>query len=474
MSLAKSIAKNTLIHTIGKFSGSAIGIVIVALLTRYLGTEGYGHFATIMAYLFFFATLGDLGLYLVTVNELGREDVNQKKLFSNIFTMRLISGLVLMLLANGLIWFFPYPYLVKIGTLFYSLCVFLMMIDQVTVAVFQEKMKTKYVALAEVVGKIVILLLVFLTIKMNLGFIYILGCFILGLIVHFIINIFYARKFLPFKCSFDKEVWQAILSKSWPIATYMIFSMLYFKADTIILSLYHSQSVVGLYGAPYKILEVLIAFPAIFMGLVSPHLSRAFSVNNLVGFKKIFQKAFDFLSIIIWPMIFGVTVLAKPIMNLIAGQEFLPSVPILKILIIATGIIFITHLSTFSIVTIGKQKQMMKYYIFAAVLALVLYFVFIPRYSYWAAATITVLVEFFILAASWLMVKKETKIKISFSNFWKGFLVSTLMALILSLTRFNLFVSIILGGIIYIGGLWFLGLLKKEMLIEFTKNKEAR
>jgi len=251
----------------------------------------------------------------------------------------------------------------------------------------------------------------------------------------------------------------------------LIFSMIYFKADTIILSLYHPQSTVGLYGASYKILEVLITLPVIFMGLVSPHLSRAWAENNFSHFKAVYQKAFDLLSTLVWPMIFSVLVLAKPIMAFIAGSEFLPAAPIFQILIIATGIIFLAHLSTFSIVAINKQKTMMKFYIIAAIVALILYFIFIPKYSYWAASLITVAVESFILICSWLMIKKETGIKINLDISAKSFLASLIMAIVISLTNLNLFANIILAIITYFSCLWLFGVMKKEMISEFLKKE---
>lgn len=471
MSLSKSIAKNTIIHTIGKFSGFALGIVVVSLMTRYLGTEGYGHFATIIAYLFFFTIIGDLGLYLVTINELGKqEEKNKPKLFSNIFTMRLVSSAILILLACGLIWFFPYPLIIKLGTLIYALAVFLMMLDQILVALFQEQMKTKFPAVAEIVGKILILIWVVWSIKADKGFLYVMAGFVIGLLIHFLINLMFARKLIRFRLDFDKEIWKKVFKKSWPIASYMIFSMLYFKADTIILSLYHPASMVGIYGAPYRVLEALIVFPAIFMGLVSPHLSKAWAQKKLDDFKDMFQKAFDTLSLIVWPMIFGTLVLAKPIINLIAGDQFNDSIPVLQILIIATGIIFLAHLTTFSVVAVNKQKSMMKYYIFAAVLAIILYFIFIPKYYYYAAGLITILIELFILIASGIMVNKTTKIRLSFKNNLKSLLISIIMAGILYLTSFGLFVSIVLGGIIYIGGLYLTKTLDKEMILGFIKK----
>lgn len=464
MSLTKKILSNTAIHAIGKFGASAIGLVIIGLVTRYLGTEGYGYYTTIFAYLFLFSTIGDLGLYLVTINELGRAGVDSKQLFSNVFTMRLVSGIVLMALAAGLIWLFPYPLLVKLGALVVSISVILMMVDQITVALFQQKMKTAYAALSEIGGKILILGLTILVIKNGWGFMTVLWTVVAGFLFHFLINICFARSLLKFKLAFDKEIWKRIIKKSWPVATYMIFSMIYFKADTIILSLYHPATVVGLYGAPYKILEVLIAFPAIFMGLVSPHLSRAWSEKDLSAFKKYFQKAFDGLSLIVWPMVLGTIALASPIMNLIAGPEFKDSAHALQILIVATGIIFLAHLSTFAVVALEKQKQMMKFYMAAAGLALLLYFIFIPKYSLTAAAIITVLVEFLILLSSWLMVRQEAKIKLNFNNSLKALIVAMVMFIFLSETHLSLLVSIIIGGIIYIGGIFIAGLLNKKLI----------
>lgn len=469
MSLSASIAKNTFIHTFGKFFASGIGLLIVALLTRYLGAAGFGYYTTIFSYLFFFATAGDLGLYLITINELGRHPENKEHIYSHLFSLRLVSGIFFMLLADIVIWFFPYEPMIKIGTMIISVCVFAMMLDQLTVALFQEQMKTKFVALAEIIGKTLTLILVYIFIKINLGLLAMLVATTIGLVVHSVFNLYFARKMLAFKFAYHKETWQKILKESWPIATYLVFSMIYFKADTIILSLYYPAEVVGFYGAPYKILEVLITVPAIFMGLVTPHLSRSWAEKNFHHFKEIFQKAFDFLSLIIWPMIFGVLFLAKPIMNLVAGSEFIPSAPIFKILIIATGIIFMAHLSTFSIVAINKQKTMMKFYILAAIVALTLYFIFIPKYSYWAASIITVAVELFILICSWFLTKKETGIKINLINSLKALLASLLMVGALILANLNLLGSIILAITVYGGCIYLFGLAKKETF-ELLKN----
>jgi O-antigen/teichoic acid export membrane protein len=464
MSLTKSIAKNTIIHTLGKFGGSAIGVLIVALITRYLGAEGYGRYATIFAYLFFFSILSDLGLYVVGLNEFSKTGIDQKKIFGNVWTLRFFSSLIMMIFADLVIWFFPYPIEIKFGSVILSVFVLCQLSDQITISLFQQKMVTKYIAVSEIIGKLISLGGIFLAVKFNMGFYWMLIPSVFGTIFIFLSNLIKAKKIFPFDFCFDFDIWKDILKKSWPVATYMVFSMIYFKADTIILSLYRPASEVGIYGAPYRLLEALIAFPAIFMGLISPHLSKAWSEKNLVDFKNIFQRAFDALSVIIWLMIFLVFSLSTPIMNLIAGKEFLESSGILKILIIATGIIFWAHLATFSVVAVNAQKKMMKFYFFAAAMALALYFLFIPKFSYWAAATITVLVELFILIAAYIMVKKTADLKVNFNIFFKAFFSGMVMTAVICLTGFGLFANVIVAIAVYALMLYLLGVLRKDLL----------
>ncbi len=301
---------------------------------------------------------------------------------------------------------------------------------------------------------------------------------ILGFSVNLGINLIYLRRFIKLKFNFDFEIWRKILAKSWPVAVAGIFSLIYFKADTLFLSLlpvneayaFSNEEAVGIYGAPYKILEVLIAWPAIFMGLVSPLLSRAWAEKNIFEFGHIWQKAFDILSIIIWPMIIGALVLAQPLMIFIAGEDFARSGALLQILIFAVGMIFLTHLTTYSIIAIGRQKNMIKFYVIAAVLAVLGYVIFIPVYAYFAAAVITLAVEGFMLAATLYLLKKSITIRINVIIFSKAMLAAVLMGyLLLYLLGMNVILLVIIGAIAYLGILWLIGGINKKIIEEFKK-----
>jgi len=315
MSLTKKIAVNTGWQMVGKVVGTFLGLIAIAILTRYLGRDGYGQYTTIYAFLQLFGILADFGFYIVLVKMISEKHVDQteeNKITSNIFTLRLISALIFLGVAPVVGLFFPYPSLIKWGILITSLFFLFTTLNQALSGIFQKHLATYKVAIAEMIGKIALVASVLIIVFLNLNLLWVMACVSFGAGVNFFLTFYYSQRYTTIKLTYDKQVWKKILKASWPIAISISLNLIYFKADTVILSLYHSDATVGLYGAPYKILEVLISFPAMFVGLVLPLLTVAWTAHNKKRYQKILNKAFDFLMIIAIPMIAGTVMLSTP------------------------------------------------------------------------------------------------------------------------------------------------------------------
>lgn len=454
MSHVRKIAGNTLLRVVARLAGNVIGIIVVAMLTRYLGEEGFGNYTTVLAYLFFFGAIADLGLYMITLSEINNEGVDRSRFYSAVYSLRFFSAIGMLLCAILLIWFFPYPVIVKQGVLIVAISIFLGLLDQIQVAIYQAELNIIRVAVGEFIGKVILIIGVSIGIWQGVSLLPLLWALVAGQGVQWLITYTGVRKRLSFSISYDPEYWKDILQKTWPVALSQLFVLIYFKMDTVFLSLLRPQEVaqaeVGLYGAPYKILEVLIALVPIFMGLIAPLLAKAWSQTDKRRFQSMYQSAFDAFAMITWPMMFGGILLAKPIMNLLA-PGFAQSGTILQILMLATGIIFFAHLPTYVIVTIGQQKNMLKAYAIAAALAIVLYVTLIPIFSFWAAAWITVFIEIIILIMAWRRIHQVTKQQMSWNLFTKALVSALGMSVVLYLlSDWNLFVLIVLGGIVYL------------------------
>jgi O-antigen/teichoic acid export membrane protein len=472
MSLKRKVAQNTIIQIIGKSITTLLGIFALVLMTRYLGPEGFGQYTTITSFLMFFGILVDFGLTLVTARMLAEPGIDTNKTLSNLFTIRFFSALIFLGLAPITVFFFPYPSIIKIGVALATFSFFLSSLSQILIGLFQKNLAMAKVVMAELFSRLTLLILIIIAIWQNLGLLAIILAVVLATIVNFAANFFFSFKYAKICFAFDFTLWQKIFRKAWPLAFGITFNLIYFKADTIILSLYRSQIEVGLYGAPYRVLEVVLTIPTMFMGIILPILTNLWLSKKTFDFEKVIKMSFDFLMILAVPLVIGTLFLAKPLMILVAGVDFTASGAILKILILASGLIFAGTFFGHIIVAIEKQKQMLWAYFLTALLGLIGYLIFIPRYSYFGAAWVTVFAEGLIALCGFWLVWRTTKIKLSLNVLSRALAASLVMAgFILLFRNYDFFFLLIGSFIIYFISLYLLRGFSKEMVLEIIKIK---
>ena len=155
MSLTKKVGFNTVLQLIGRITTMAIAFLILTLLARYLGVEGYGKYTTIIAFLNFFAVIADFGLYLIAARDLAQEiDPRKKKaILNNSLGFRIFTAAILMLIAIGAALLTPYDHLVKLGITVFSIGMFFYLANPVINALFQVKLKAFWIVIAETLGR---------------------------------------------------------------------------------------------------------------------------------------------------------------------------------------------------------------------------------------------------------------------------------------------------------------------------------
>lgn len=467
MNQGVKIAKNTIIQFIGKIFSTLLGIIALSLIIRYLGQIGYGYYTTVLVFLQFFAILMDLGLYLTLIREISERPEKENWIFNNFFTLRIITSILFLSLAPIVVIFFPYPSIVKWGVALVAIDFLLSSLVQIFTALFQRRLAITKVMLAEFIGRVGHLIFIIIIIGLKGNLLAILSGSVLNMFINFILVYSFARPFIKINLHFDFSYWKKIIQRTWPIAVGIVFNLIYFKTDTLILSLLKPASDVGVYGAPYKFLEILATLPHLFLGLILPILTTTWVKKNLKEFKKIYQASFDFFAMIGTPLILGTLIIGTPVITLLAGSEFAVSGPILKILILATVLIFFGSLFNYFIVAIDQQKKILKYFIITSILSVIGYLIFIPRYSYYGAAWMTVFSEAFIALMSFWLGWRLTKIGLSLKIFLKIIPASVIMTLIIYWLKFLPVIPLILIGI-FIYSL--LLILFKAISFDFIKN----
>ncbi|MEA2113057.1 MAG: flippase [Patescibacteria group bacterium] len=469
--LGKRIAYNTVISAGARVIGLAISLITISLIARYLGNVEFGYYAIVLAFLFFFSVLADLGLYSICLRDISRSGADEKKIVSNVFTLRFFVGLLFFILAPLFVCFFPYPSQIKLGVLIGAIGFWLLSNQQVLVGIFQKHLRMDNVAAGELLGRLVQIGLVAFFIWRDFGFLSIIIAFVAGALVNFILIFIFSQRLIPISFQFDFVFWKKLLRESLPLALAIIFTVIYFKLDTIMLSLMKPAADVGIYNLAYKLLESLLSFPAMFVGLVMPLMSKyAFFDKN--KFKKVTQKTLDVLLIFIVPMLVGIFFLSFRIVVLVGGDDFILSGGVLNVLILAAGIIFLGVLFSNMIISLKKQKSLAVIYGVGALFNLTANFIFIPRYSYYGAAWTTVMTELIVTIMMIFVVYKTLNYLLSFGIFYKSAPAAFLMALPLYfLSGWPLIPLVFLSILVYFGGLWlFKGITSEEIMFLVKKR----
>jgi len=471
MSLTRALAWNTGAQLGGKIVSTVIGIVIVGLMTRLLGQEGFGAYSTANAFLQIFALLLDLGLNVTLVALLGEhagDEAYEKRCVSAFFTLRLLTGfIVLVIIAPAIAWASPYPITIKLAIFALIASFFFPSLGQIITGVQQRHLKMHLAAVGEILGRFVLLIGLLFARRLGWGLVPIVSFVSLASIANFVWIFFTTRRFAAFDWNWDPTFWKSALHRSWPVGVTIAFGLIYFKADTLILSLVRSQAEVGIYGAAYRVLEILITVPFMFAGILLPILAKTWATKNHAYFSLLIARAIDVMMIFVIPLIVGTWILGKKIMIIVAGKNFALSGDVMKILIIAVGMIYLNTIFSHAVIALNVQRKMIPIYIVVALVTLVGYLLFIPTYGLWAAAWLTVFSETCVGIGSLVMTHRTTPLTFQPKTTIAACFATIIMSLVLLLLQ-NMWlpITINIGIIVYLFFLYVFGGVSKKTLEE--------
>lgn len=474
MSLSRSIAYNALLQLIAKIVGTLFAVIAFGLMARYLDTDGFGAYTTITAFLQFFGILVDMGLTVIAIQMVSEAGHDHQKNFRNLFTIRLISGVIIYLCAPLAVLLFPYPAAVKFGVLVMAPSFFISSLIQISTAPYQAGIRMRVPVIAEIISKFFLIGGIAAVALYDWGLIGILVMILANNLIQWIILLCGSRSWYAPPLAFDWGVWHDVFRRTWPIALSIVCNVVYMRADTIVLSLSQSQADVGIYGAAFRVLEVMMTVPLMFISLTLSSFARAWSSGDRAAFSRYFQKSFDVMALAAFPLVVGTWFVGTELMVAITGPSFYASGAILKLLMIAVGAVFFGSLFGNLINVIHAQRQMLIGYGIVALGGLAAYLYFIPLYSYWAAALITITTEIIIAMFGFGIFYLKTRVAPSLTLCAKALCASIAMGIVLyAFPSWPSLLKVAAGALVYIIVLFLTGALTRELVASLLPKKNT-
>jgi O-antigen/teichoic acid export membrane protein len=476
MSHARQIFSNTLVQVGGRAVGTVLALLTVSLMTRRLGPDGYGQFTTAISFLQFFGILVDFGLTMTMAKMLAAAGHDEDRVASNIMTMRLVSGLFFFSLSPLVALAFPYSDAVRAAIEIGAVSFLAMSLSAVLGGVFQRHLATKHVAIAEVAGRIVLLAGTWLVVRSpSLTDSLALGLMMTALAISNLVQLAFlvraAGRFVRLHPAFDFALWHDIVSESWPIAISIAFNLIYLKGDVVIMSVFRPIAEVGLYGAAYKVLDVVTVVPTVFMGLILPIVAADWAAGRTAAARQKIAGAFDALALFAVPLFVGTLAVSRDLMVLVTDERFADSGRYLSMLMLAAAAVCLGSAFTYSAVSLGLQKKVFWLYGLDALISVGLYFALIPRYGGDAAAWVTVFSEVFISVACAIAVTRVTRAWPSLRVFGLATVSAALMyAALLLIPDWHVLLRIAVGAAVYAGAAIAVGAVKRATVLDFLRK----
>ncbi|KKU82475.1 MAG: Polysaccharide biosynthesis protein [Microgenomates group bacterium GW2011_GWA2_47_8] len=396
------VAWNTASQLLGKIAGSGAMLFVSILIARSFGAQGYGDFTKITTFVAFFYLLVDFGLNAVYLK--------RQTDWATLLGMRLMGGTILMFVAIAILSFLPqnenqgYTGLVRLGIILFTPTILIQGLIVSANAIFQKHLRYDLATVALTVGNIIAVVLVWSAVyglSSRVGVIGVTTSLLLGLGGTAVVSLFFVRKIeSPIHISFDRGVGKALFVAALPLGLTLLFNQVYFRVDSLVLTLTRSTTEVGLYGLAYKTFELPLVIPTFFMNSVYPLLL----VEQTPNFKKILRKSF-FVLLIISLLSLVVFWFAAPLLIYIR-PEFAESTPLLRVLTLGLPFFFLSSLVMWALIALGKQIVLAGIYGSLMVVTIVLDILVIPKFGAIGAVWITVGSEALVLFISGVVLQR--------------------------------------------------------------------
>jgi len=453
MNTVQRIAKNTAILLAANIISRVISFFYVMYTARYLGAEGFGILSFALAFTGIFGVFADLGLKTLTVRDVARDKSLAGKYLRNIIAIKIFLVIITFGLIVITIYLLGYPKQTIKVVYFIALSVIFNAFSGMYYSIFQAYEKMEYQSLGNILSNILIFLGFLFAISQGFSVIVFASIYFLVSIIIFGYTLFiYEQKFILPKIEFDWEFWKAKIKEALPFGLTGTFITIYLWMDSVMLSFVKGEEVVGWYNAAYKLILTLLFIPGIINTAIFPSMSR-FYISSQNSLKLIHEKYFKFMLVIGIPIGIGTTFLADRIILLIYGEDFIPTIIILKILIWSLVLIFFRTSFDRLFESIGKQIIVSEAFGIGVILNLILNLTLIPKYSYIGAAVATVITDLvifillivFSLKVEYCIIKKKYAI-ILFKVIGSSILM---VAFIKYFRNLNLLLLVLLSVIVY-------------------------
>jgi len=418
MASAQTVARNSLVQFAGRGVTMAVSLAILTLLSRYLGPYRFGQYQLVIAFLLL-VNLSDLGITTIAVRHLSTARRDESEIIGNILVIRAALSLTTTVIAIIIAAVWQHSAETTKAIAVASLSFPLMLLGSSYGAIFAARLKMQYAVIGNIAQSLVSLSLMGAVAWTGGGLIRMLVAYDAGFLVNSLVSLYFARRFVRIGFRFDRAYAREIVIEALPLGMAVILIAVYSRIDTLMLRWFRDSEAVGYYTFAYRAVDLAAPLSLMFIGSIFPLLSNHHAADERVAFRRLYQRSQDVLTLLGISMLTMMILFARPLVHLVGGDLYAPSVTSLRILAMAFGLIWLSNLVDHSLIAVGRQDVLLKNAALGLVVNVGVNLVLIPTYGKEGAAAATVVTELAVLLPALAVLSRYIGGLPSFSVAWK-------------------------------------------------------
>ncbi|HEY1740561.1 MAG TPA: polysaccharide biosynthesis C-terminal domain-containing protein [Acidimicrobiia bacterium] len=399
---SKSLIGGTTVLLSSRAIAAAFSLAGTVLVAHALSLSKYGSFVFVFTLLGLLGLLADFETTRVVLADLANEGDDQlEAIGGRFFVFRIALGTVGYALALLIVVVGPYTHQEIEGVAIGGLSFFIASGLWAVISVCQARLWLRAIGVAIVVGAVVQLAVIVVLYASGAGtFLNYIVAYVLSDAVALVVILIAIRNSFRVRPRVDLSRWRRWVAHAAPLAVGTALGTLYFRVDSLMLTLrlsgVRSRDAVALYNVGYKFSDLLAFLAPALMGATLPLLVRAWPSDS-ARFRGIVRQTVVIVVMVaaFATALFGV--LAQPIIHTVFPQNFTAAAAPARWLVAGQALNFLTQISYVTLVSVGRRGKYPIVTLLGLVLNVALNWWLIGTHGVMGAAVATVITEVFVL-----------------------------------------------------------------------------
>ncbi len=426
-STAQRLAKNSIAPILLSLFNRVLDFAIAALSLRILGPQNAGDFYLAVSTFVWFDIITNFGLNTYLTREVSRHRDQARRYLINTTLIRLGLGVLALPLLGAYIGLRQTVIAGLSGPAASQMIVSMLLlyvgllpnsISTGLSALFYAYEKAEYPAVTTSISTLLKVTLQAIVLVSGLGIVGLAGTSIIINIITLFILAFLAwqkipalqkrtRSWINLKQTSERVLRKGMIKESWPLMINHLLANLFYKIDVPLMEIILGSVPLGLYSIGYKLLDALVVIPSMFTLALFPIISQH-AQDDRQRFLRFYRLGTKILLILALPAAIITTLLAREMVLILGGREYLPGAAIvLQFIAWSMPLSWFNGLTQYVLIALNKQRFLTRAYIWGFCFSFLANLVLMRRFGYTVSAILHIFSELVLMIAFLIGIRRN-------------------------------------------------------------------